>query len=111
MSVPGDALAYAFPKPPNNGWASGDHSTTVGAAGWHFSTTDILRFMGDFRRSGRIVKRRLAQKMLDDSFGIDMITNPGGGTIYGKNGYCSTAFASSRPRYFFYRIRPNSSSW
>lgn len=87
MSVPGDAQAYAFPKPPNNGWASGDLSTTVGAAGWHFSTTDILRFMGDFRRSGKIVKRRLAQKMLEDSFGIDMITNPGGGTIYGKNGY------------------------
>jgi CubicO group peptidase (beta-lactamase class C family) len=87
MSVPGDALAYAFPKPPNKGWASGDLSTTVGAAGWHFSTTDILRFMGDFRRSGRIVKRRLAQKMLEDSFGIDMITNPGGGTIYGKNGF------------------------
>jgi CubicO group peptidase (beta-lactamase class C family) len=101
MSVPGDALAYAFPKPPNNGWASGDHSTTVGAAGWHFSTTDILRFMGDFRRSGRIVKRRLAQKMLDDSFGIDMITNPGGGTIYGKNGYWYDGIRVEQATVFF----------
>lgn len=100
-SVPGDALAYAFPTPPSNGWASGDHSATVGAAGWHFSTTDILRFMGDFRRSGRIVKRRLAQKMLDDSFGIDMITNPGGGTIYGKNGYWYDGIRVEQATVFF----------
>jgi CubicO group peptidase (beta-lactamase class C family) len=101
MSVPGDALAYAFPKPPNNGWASGDHSTAVGAAGWHFSTTDILRFMGDFRRTGRIVKRRLAEKMLVDSFGIDMITNPGGGTIYGKNGYWYDGIRVEQATVFF----------
>lgn len=100
-SAPGDALAYAYPKPPNNGWDSGDLSTTVGAAGWHFSTTDILRFMGDFRRSGRIVKRRLAQKMLEDSFGIDMITNPGGGTIYGKNGYWYDGIRVEQATVFF----------
>jgi CubicO group peptidase (beta-lactamase class C family) len=101
MSVPGDALAYAFPKPPDNGWVSGDHSTTVGAAGWHFSTTDVLRFMGDFRRRGTIVKPRLAQKMLDDSFGIDMITNPGGGTIYGKNGYWYDGIRVEQATVFF----------
>jgi CubicO group peptidase (beta-lactamase class C family) len=101
MSVPGDALAYAFPKPPVNGWASGDLSTTVGAAGWHFSTTDVLRFMGDFRRAGTILKPRLAQKMLDDSFGIDMITNPGGGTIYGKNGYWYDGIRVEQATVFF----------
>jgi CubicO group peptidase (beta-lactamase class C family) len=97
----GDALAYAFPKPPDNGWDSGDLSTTVGAAGWHFSTRDVLRFMGDFRRAGTIVKPRLAQKMLTDSFGIDMITNPGGGTIYGKNGYWYNGIQVEQATVFF----------
>jgi len=97
----GDALAYAFPKPPNNGWNSGDHSTTVGAAGWHFSTSDVLRFMGDFRRAGTILKPKLARKMLDDSFGIDMVTNPGGGTIYGKNGYWYDGIRVEQATVFF----------
>ena len=100
-SAAGDALAYAYPKPPNNGWDSGDLSTTVGAAGWHFSTTDVLRFMGDFRRRGTIVKPRLAQKMLENSFGIDMITNPGGGTIYGKNGYWYDGIRVEQATVFF----------
>ena len=101
IHVAGDALAYAFPKPPDNGWDSGDLSTTVGAAGWHFSTTDVLRFMGDFRRAGTIVKPRLAQKMLDDSFGIDMVTDPGGGTIYGKNGYWYDGIRVEQATVFF----------
>ena len=101
MHVAGDALAYAFPKPPNNGWDSGDRSTWVGAAGWHFSTTDVLRFMGDFRRKGTILKPRLAQKMLENSFGIDMITNPGGGTIYGKNGYFYDGIRVEQATVFF----------
>jgi CubicO group peptidase (beta-lactamase class C family) len=102
IHVPGDALAYAFPKPPDNGWNSGDRSTWVGAAGWHFSTTDVLRFMGDFRRAGTIVKPRLAQKMLDNSFGIDMITNPGGGNIYGKNGYFYDGIRVEQATVFFF---------
>jgi CubicO group peptidase (beta-lactamase class C family) len=101
IHVAGDALAYAYPKPPNNGWNSGDVSTNVGAAGWHFSTTDILRFMRDFRRAGTILKPRLAQKMLDDSFGIDMITDPGGGTIYGKNGYWYDGIRVEQATVFF----------
>jgi CubicO group peptidase (beta-lactamase class C family) len=99
--VAGDALAYAFPKPPDDGWDSGDLSTNVGAAGWHFSTTDVVRFMGDFRRAGTILRPRLAQKMLDDSFGIDMITDPGGGTIYGKNGYWYDGIRVEQATVFF----------
>jgi len=99
--VAGDALAYAFPKPPDNGWDSGDLSTDVGAAGWHFSTTDVLRFMGDFRRAGTILKPRLAQKMLDDSFGIDIIADPGGGNIYGKNGYWYDGIRVEQATVFF----------
>jgi hypothetical protein len=98
----GDALAYAYPKPPNNGWNSGDRSTWVGAAGWHFSTTDILRWMGDFRRAGNILKPKLAQKMLDNSFGIDMITNPGGGKIYGKNGFFYDGIRVEQATVFFF---------
>ncbi len=102
IHVAGDALAYAYPKPPDNGWNSGDRSTWVGAAGWHFSTTDMLRFMGDFRRAGTIVSRRLAQKMLENSFGIDMITNPGGGFIYGKNGFFYDGVRVEQATVFFF---------
>jgi Beta-lactamase len=101
LHVAGDALAYAYPKPPDNSWDSGDLSTWVGAAGWHFSTTDVLKFMGDFRRAGTIVKPRLAQKMLDDSFGIDWITDPGGGNIYGKNGYFYDGIRVEQATVFF----------
>jgi hypothetical protein len=82
-----DALAYACPKPPNNGWNSGDLSYCAGAAGWHFSPTDVLQFMGDFRRAGTILTRQQAQTMLDDGFGIDWIQNDGAGTFYEKDGY------------------------
>ncbi len=82
-----DALAYAYPKPPNDGWNSGDLSTCAGAAGWHFSPTDILQFMGDFRRAGTILTPQQAQAMLDDSFGIDWIQDDGAGKFYEKDGY------------------------
>ena len=82
----GDALAYANPKPPITGWNSGDLSTCVGAAGWHFSTTDLLSFMGDFRRGGLILSQAEAQEMLDASFGIDWTQDAGAGNFYEKNG-------------------------
>lgn len=99
--APTDALAYAYPKPPNMGWNSGDLSACVGAAGWHFSTTDLLRVMGDFRRGGVILTQAEAQRMLDDSFGIDWIGDDGAGTFYEKDGYWSDGSQAEQSTVFF----------
>jgi hypothetical protein len=98
----GDALAYAYPKQPNqNGWNSGDLSTGVGAYGWHFSTTDLLKAMGDFRRGGMILTQQDAQQMLDDSFGIDWIQNDGAGNFYEKNGLWTDGQRTEQATVFF----------
>jgi hypothetical protein len=83
-----DALAYAYPPiTPNKGVNSGDRSADAGAIGWLFSTSDLLQFMGDFRRGGLILSNSEAQNMLKASFGIDLIDDRGAGTFYRKDGY------------------------
>ncbi len=85
---PGCALAYTYPTSVK-GWDSGDLSNDSGAAGWHFSVDQLLRIMGAFRRSGKILPTAQAQAMLDDSFGIDWIVQRpvDQALMYIKNGY------------------------
>ena len=79
-----DALAYAFP--PGSGWNSGDLTADAGGTSWHMSVDELLDVMGCFRRQGTIMSPADAQKMLDDSFGIDLMQSTPLGKLYNKNG-------------------------
>jgi CubicO group peptidase (beta-lactamase class C family) len=80
-----DALAYNFPVS-GNGWNSGDLTTMAGGTGWHMTVDDVLNVMGTFRRAGTIMSAAQAQTMLENSFGIDWITQTQLGTFYAKVG-------------------------
>jgi CubicO group peptidase (beta-lactamase class C family) len=84
-----DALAYAFPV--GAGWDSGDLTADCGGTSWHMSIDELLNMMGCFRRQGTILAPSAAQKMLDDSFGIDLIESTHLGTLYNKNGLWQSA--------------------
>jgi len=79
-----DALAYSFP--PGAGWNSGDLTSDAGGTSWHMSVGDLLDVMGCFRRQDTIMSPANAQKMLDASFGIDLIQATPLGALYNKNG-------------------------
>jgi CubicO group peptidase (beta-lactamase class C family) len=81
-----DALAYAFPSPPEAGWNSGDQTANVGGAGWHMSIDEYLNVMGTFRRAGTIMLPTDALNVLDAKYGIDDIQQTPLGTMYLKNG-------------------------
>lgn len=81
-----DALAYPFPYGTTSGWNSGDLKTVAGGAGWRLSIKELLDVMNHVRRKGTIVSATKAQYMLDNYFGIDMITNTAAGKLYNKNG-------------------------
>ena len=87
-----DALAYNFPVS-GNGWNSGDLTTMAGGTGWHMTVDDVLKVMGTFRRAGTIMSPAQAQTMLEDSFGIDFITQTQLGTFYAKVGGWGAATA------------------
>lgn len=78
------ALAYDFPV--GDGWNSGDLQSMAGAAGWHMSPIDLLRVMAAFRRGGDIVSQALAERMLEDGFGIDGVLRSRAGNVYVKTG-------------------------
>jgi hypothetical protein len=79
------ALAYKFPSS-SSGWNSGNLETVSGGAGWHLTVDQLLSVMGAFRRKGTIMSNANAQKLLDNSFGIDLILPTPAGTLYNKNG-------------------------
>jgi CubicO group peptidase (beta-lactamase class C family) len=81
-----DALAYPFPYGTTSGWNSGDLKTVAGGAGWRLSIKELLDVMNHVRRKGTIVSATKAQYMLDNYFGIDMMTNTAAGKLYNKNG-------------------------
>jgi CubicO group peptidase (beta-lactamase class C family) len=81
-----DALAYTFPVF-GGGWNSGNLASFSGGAGWHMSVDDLLNVMGAFRRQSAIVTPAQAQTMLDNRFGIDVVTSTTLGNVYNKNGF------------------------
>ena len=81
----GSALAYNFPNI-SGGWNSGNLITVSGGAGWHISVNDLLKVMGVFRRQGTIMSTTKAQKLLDNGFGLDQISDTDAGRLYNKNG-------------------------
>ena len=85
-----DALAYPFPYGATKGWNSGDLKTVAGGAGWRLSTKELLNVMNHVRRKGTIVTATKAQYMLDQYFGIDMMTPTAAGKLYNKNGSWGT---------------------
>ena len=85
-----DALAYPFPVGATKGWNSGDLKTVAGGAGWRLSIKELLNVMNHVRRKGTIVSATKAQYMLDNYFGIDMMTSTAAGKLYNKNGSWGT---------------------
>ena len=81
-----DALAYPFPYDNASGWNSGDLKTVCGGAGWRLSIKELLEVMNHVRRKGTIVSATKAQYMLDNFFGIDMMSDTAAGKLYNKNG-------------------------
>jgi CubicO group peptidase (beta-lactamase class C family) len=88
-------LAYKFPVS-TAGWNSGGLASVSGGAGWHMSIDQLLVVMGTFRRKGTIMPPSAAQTMLDDGFGIDMISNTPAGKLYNKNGLWHDASTNGR---------------
>jgi hypothetical protein len=66
-----DAAALAYNFPIDSGWNSGSLQRVAATAGWHLSANQVLNVMGEFRRGRSIVSPESAQKMLDDTFGVD----------------------------------------
>jgi len=84
-SKPGYALAYKFPVA-GGGWNSGNLVSMAGGAAWHLSVDELLNVMGTFRRKGTIMPSGKAQTMLDNGFGVDVVSNTPAGMLYNKNG-------------------------
>jgi CubicO group peptidase (beta-lactamase class C family) len=80
------ALAYPFPHANKPGWDSGDLCTMAGGAGWRLSTRELLNVLDHVRRRNTILPAPRAQYLLDNHFGIDLITDTPAGRLYDKNG-------------------------
>jgi len=78
-------LAYSFPAI-LGGWDSGNLQSVSGGAGWHLSVDDLLKVMGTLRRKGTIMSTAKAQYMLDNGFGLDVVSDTPAGRLYNKNG-------------------------
>jgi hypothetical protein len=82
---PDAAHAYGTPpKPP--GAILLDVTNNAGASGWHMSLNDLMKVMGEFRNSGRIMSRRKAQQLQQHLYGFDESRPTNAGTIYAKRG-------------------------
>ena len=100
-----NALAYPWPVT-LPGYNSNDLSTMSGCAAWHLSVNDLLAITDAFRRRGTIIDSIVAQNMLDNGFGVDLIGNlfwmdTKLGRIYTKGGFWGDGKSVEQSDVFF----------